>query len=263
MNATRIALAAAPVPLVGLLAAALVHTPETTESSCAIVLESDVCTWVTMQGTTPVEMGATVPLSLVEAVPGEAEMVWPPQELASVPMPAAARAALGVDHLGINWEANGHPPTTFLTQHFDFHFYSITEAEVRDIDCADPAKPTALPATYALPDLEIPGMGTLVGLCVPSMGMHAMPGHEVHDTEPFQASMLLGYYGGRAIFLEPMISRDLLLQRSDFTLDMPEAPAGTRDDRYPTRFRAEYDGAADAYRFVFSGFGNARQHAGR
>ena len=37
-------------------------------------------------------------------------MVWPPQELASVAFPVrGARPQLGIDHLGINWEAHGHP----------------------------------------------------------------------------------------------------------------------------------------------------------
>jgi hypothetical protein len=197
-------------------------------------------------------MGATIPLSLVDAVPADAEMVWPPQELASLPMPTAARAALGVDHLGVNWEAHGHPPATFMTQHFDFHFYTIDQSTVRAIDCADPAKPAGLPASYALPDIEVPGMGTLVGLCVPNMGMHAMHESELDDTGPFQASMLVGYYRGQPIFFEPMISRAQLLSREDFDLEMPAVPSAGA--RYPTRFHAEYVAGSDEYRLVFSGF---------
>jgi len=262
MNASRLAPVAAFVLTVGIFAAAVARNPRETASSCAPVLESEVCTWVVTEGPAPVEFGATIPLSLIEGVPADVEMVWPPQELASIPMPSVARSALGIDHLGINWEANGHPPTTFLTQHFDFHFYTISENDVRVIDCANEAKPAGLPATYALPDIDVPGLGTLVGLCVPSMGMHAMQGHDVHATDPFKASMILGYYGGRPIFIEPMISRAQLLQRADFTMDMPEAPGSAEGALYPTEFRAEYVADSDAYRLVFSGLGRGGAASG-
>jgi hypothetical protein len=255
MRPARMAIPAALILAVALLVAGWSPNARSTSSSCATVLDSEVCTWVVMEGSAPVEVGATVPLRLIEDVPTDVEMVWPPQELAAVTLPSEARGALGIDHLGINWEAHGHPPASFLTQHFDFHFYRITRAEVGGIDCVDETKPTELPAHYALPDIDVPGMGLFVGLCVPGMGMHAMPAHEVHETHPFQATMMLGYYGGRPIFFEPMVSRELLLSRADFALEMPnvrDLPAGVR---YPTTFRAEYDSGSDAYRLVFGGFG--------
>ena len=248
---SRIALSTALALTVGILLAAAARNDRSTSSSCAAVLDSEVCTWVISEGGAPVELGATIPLALIEGVPTDVEMVWPPQELASIPMPALAREALGIERLGINWEAHGHPPATFLTRHFDFHFYSIDEADVRTIDCSDSSKPSETPASYTLPDIDVPGMGTFVGLCVPHMGMHAMPASEVDDTEPFGASMLIGYYSGEPIFFEPMISRDMLLERQSFTLDMPpvhDLPAGVR---YPSGFRAEYVAGADEYRLVF------------
>ena len=253
MRVTRFAIPAALVLGAGALAAAVARDGRSTSSSCAPVLGSEVCTWVVMEGSTPVELGATIPLALVEAAPTDVDMIWPPRELASLPMPRAAREALGVDHLGINWEAHGHPPATFLTEHFDFHFYSITEAEVRAIDCVDESKPADIPAPYALPDVDVPGMGTFVGLCVPHMGMHAMPASEVDETEPFEASMLLGYYAGRPIFFEPMVSRRLLLARADFTLEMPPVRDLPRGVHYPSSFRAEYVESSDEYRLVFGG----------
>jgi hypothetical protein len=258
MRSFRFAIPVALVLTVGALAAAATGSARSTSSSCAPVLGAEVCTWVVMEGSTPIELGATIPLALIEAVPTDVEMVWPPQELAALPMPVEARTALGIDHLGINWEAHGHPPASFLTQHFDFHFYNIPESRVRQIDCADESKPEHLPAPYALPDIDIPGMGVLTGLCVPNMGMHAMPEDEVHETHPFEASMMLGYYAGHPIFFEPMVSRELLLSRSDFALEMPAVqnlPVGVR---YPTEFRAEYVADDDAYRLVFGGFDGAR-----
>ena len=254
MRTRYFAIPMALVLTVGALVAAVQRDASTTSTACSSMLGSEVCTWVVMEGGAATELGATIPLALIEAVPGEAEMVWPPQELGSVMLPAEARELLGIDHLGINWEANGHPPESFLTQHFDFHFYNITQAEVRAIDCANGVKPATAPTGYTLPDIDVPGMGTLVGLCVPLMGMHAMPAGEVHDTHAFEASMMVGYYGGEPIFFEPMVSRDLLLRRADFSLPMPSV-AGVPDGvRYPEAFRAEYDAGTEQYRLIFTGF---------
>ena len=243
------------IAVLGAAAAKRVHPPAEYRS-CSDVLSAQVCTWAVVQDGDVVELGATVPLSMVEAVTPPPQMVWPPQELATVPIPEEARQALGIDHLGINWEAFGHPPESFTTPHFDFHFYNITSRQVGAIDCTDTSKPARLPAQYTLPDVDVPGLGTLVGLCVPHMGMHAMLDKEVAETAPFEASMMVGYYAGRPIFIEPMISRDVLLSRKTFSIEVPTVRALPKGVRYPTRFRAEYDADRKAYRLIFSGFGS-------
>ena len=256
MSMKRMAMPAAVLLVAAASMAAIGADSRETTSTCATVIGSEVCTWVVMEGGDPVELGATVPMALVESVPLDAEMVWPPRELATIPLPEEARRTLGLDHLGINWEAHGHPPATFVTPHFDFHFYNVDAAAVAAIDCADASKPAALPDGYALPDIEVPEMGTFVGLCVPKMGMHAMPSDEVHQTNPFGASMMVGYYRAQPIFLEPMVSRDLLLARKDFSLAVPPVSGLPEGVRYPTGFRAEHDEGSDEYRLVFTGFGS-------
>ncbi len=232
----------------------LAQEAHSTPRSCSRVLASEVCTWVVMEGDAAVELGATIPIAIVEAVPSDAEMVWPPEELAAVTLPAEARAALGIDHLGINWEAHGHPPGPFLTPHFDFHFYSLSPSEVQAIDCSDDTKPSTLPAGHTLPDVDVPELGLLVGLCVPRMGMHAMAEEEMEATDPFQGTLVVGYYGGEVISFEPMISRELLLEKSDFALGVPAIENLPPGVRYPSEFRAEYDAAGKQYRMVFTGF---------
>lgn len=256
MNVKRLPL---PIGLVIALTAATATglRPRASGDTCTPVLGSEVCTWVVMDGERVVELGADIPMALIESVPTDVEMVWPPAALAVVALPEGARAALGLDHMAVNWEAHGHPPATFLTRHFDFHFYNITREEVEGIDCVDASKPSELPAGYALPDIEAPGLGMLVGLCVPHMGMHAMPEADVAATDVFEASMIVGYYGGRPVFFEPMVSRDVLLGRSDFTVPMPRVGGLPSGVRYPTRFRAEYDEDSDQYRLVFGGFPGA------
>lgn len=254
MNSRYVAATAALALSVGTVAALAPRDGRSTSRSCSTVLTTEVCTWVVTEGGEAVELGASIPMTLITSVPADAEMVWPPEELGAVELPPEARRLLGIDHLGINWEAHGHPPTTFLTPHFDFHLYNITRADVRAIDCTDETKPSRLPARYALPDVDVPGLGMLVGMCVPRMGMHAALEGEIDDTAPFEASLMLGYYGGVPIFYEPMVSRELLLRKADFTLPMPtveDLPPGVR---YPTRFRAEYDPAEQQYRLIFTGF---------
>ncbi len=225
----------------------------TIEGECGEVYGGQVCTWATLDSTDQVtEFGATVPLATIEGAPADMEMAWPPAAQASLALPEAARAATGVQHLAINWEAHGHPPGPYLTPHFDFHFYSIPVADRIAIDCTDVTKPTMIPAGYALEDMDIPGLGLLVGTCVPEMGMHSLPASELSSTEIFNGTMVVGYYRGEPIFVEPMVSRAKLLERASFELAVPAVeglPAGVR---YPGSFAATYDAESDAYRFTFS-----------
>ena len=219
---------------------------------CADVFGAQVCTWALLDGETVLEVGATVPLAAIENAPAEAEMTWPPRMEADIQLPQEA-APTGLRHLTIFWEPHGHPPGPYLHPHFDFHFYNLSSEETRAIDCADVTKPAVVPSGYVLPDVEVPDLGTLIGLCVPQMGMHGLSGAEIESEAAFTGTMVVGYYAGAPIFVEPMITREKLMRRESFTLEMPavEPPDGVR---YPTRVRVDYDAAEDAYRIVRAGF---------
>lgn len=220
---------------------------------CQPVFGAQVCTWSRTSGSKVVAFGATIPMAAIENSPVDAPMTWPPTMAAAVPMPADAKAAAGVNHMTIFWEAHGHPPAPFLTPHFDFHFYVIDSADRMAITCADSTKPATLPQGYTLPDMDLPEIGHLPGVCVPQMGMHALVTTALADTAIFSGTMVMGFYQGRPIFFEPMIARAKLLERRSFTLPMA-APAGLGAGvHYPTKFEAEYDPAMPGYRFVFSG----------
>jgi hypothetical protein len=242
-------------PVLVLLAACAGRAPEPrmVQGECADVYGAQVCTWATLDGTGAViEFGATVPLAMAERAPHDMEMAWPPLANAIVRMPAEVAATMGVDHLTVFWEPHGHPPGAYLTPHFDFHFYNISTATRTAIDCTDATKPAALPTGYGMVDVEVPELGMLFGLCVPEMGMHALLASELQSDQIFDGTMVIGFYQGSPIFFEPMLARDMLMRRQSFDLPMPVVsglPAGVR---YPKRFRAEYDAAADGYRFTFS-----------
>lgn len=252
---TRIvALATAGILTLGLVACT---KREIVQGECRPVNGADVCVWGETSGGTLTAFGVTIPVSAIEAAPAEAPMAWPPVAVATISLPEAVSSATGFKLFTTYWEAHGHPPGPYLVPHFDFHFYTISADELRAIDCADPTKPDRLPATYELPDVDIPQLGMLLGLCVPEMGMHSLPGPELQAAAPFQKTMIVGYYGGRPIFVEPMITRATLLERRSFRMDIPAVPDGTAGVRYPTTFRADYDSTAQAYRFVFSGLTTA------
>ncbi|GBD32012.1 MAG: hypothetical protein KatS3mg081_2271 [Gemmatimonadales bacterium] len=221
---------------------------------CADVFGGRVCTWGVTQGSEVTEFGVTVPMLSVEGAPAHGEIPWPPVEIASLRLPQSVTAQTGFDHLKLYWEHHGHPPGPYLYPHFDFHFYNMGPERVTAIDCEDTQKPHTPPVGYALPDVEIPAVGVLPGLCVPAMGMHALPRSELQSGRPFEATMVIGYYAGEPIFVEPMITREKLVERQSFPLAMPELAHGN-GVTYPTQFVAEYDAEGDAYRLRFHSIG--------
>ena len=214
-----------------------------------------------MKGTSVLEVGLTVPIASIENAPTPVTMDWPPKSDAVLDVPEAARKESGFNHFTMYWEAGGHPPGPYLTPHFDFHFYTITSAERMTIDCKDSSKPTALPTGYELPDVPLPpdmakmmGVPALIGLCVPTMGMHSMLGTELASTGTFRGGMVIGFIKGRPIFIEPMLSKGMLMEKKSFDLDIPTVPG---IGAHPTKFHAEWDAAKQSYRFAFSAFAAA------
>lgn len=227
------------------------------QGECTDVFGAQLCTWARMRGETVVEVGADVPVASIENAPKDAQMAWPPIPVAQLGLPAAVPAQAGLNHLTMYWEAMGHPPGAYLTPHFDFHFYTVPPEERSAIDCADVSKPSALPAAYSLPDVTLPsdfakmlGVSTLIGLCVPQMGMHSLLTTELESSTTFRGTMVIGYYQGQPIFIEPMLTRAMLLEKQAFTLSVPSIPGMT--GAYPRSFRADYDPQKQVYRFVFA-----------
>ncbi len=225
------------------------------QGECKVLNGAQVCTWGRLSGKTLVAFGVTVPVAAVEGAPADMPMAWPPKADAVLELPAEVKAAVGFENLTVFWEPHGHPPGPYLTPHFDFHFNAIPSAEVAAINCADSTKPAAAPAGYELPDATIPQLGTLVGICVPGMGMHALPSAELRSTALFEKTMIVGYYHQKPIFVEPMITRATLLARHTFQQAIPAVTGWPASVRQPTQFEAAYDSTAQAYQFRFTGMG--------
>lgn len=225
---------------------------------CATVNKAQVCTFASMKGATVLEVGATVSIASIENAPAVDAMVWPPAASAVLDVPEAARKETGLNHFTMYWEAGGHPPGPYLQPHFDFHFYTVPNASRMAIDCKDLTKPAAMPAGYALPDIPLPpdmakmmGVSTLVGLCVPQMGMHSLPAAEMESKDPFRGDIVVGSYAGKTVFLEPMVTKAMLMEKKSFDFPIPAIPG---IGAHPTKFHAEFDAAKQSYRMAFSGF---------
>ena len=135
----------------------------------------------------------------------------------SVPLPNAALSS-GYDHVSLDWMPHGHPPDDlFGVPHFDVHFYMMTEAEQQAIQPTDPHfmdkaanRPSVelMPANFMPPPTLEP---------VPAMGEHWVDSTDpVFAGKAFEAVLIYGGWDGEVIFVEPMVTRDLLIEKRDF-----------------------------------------------
>ncbi len=161
-------------------------------------------------------------------------------------MPAIAKQQTILNHLRANWLERGHGPSPYGAPHFDFHFLRGTIAEVDAIVCrADMQMPTAdkLPAGYGAPEL-----------CVDAMGYHSWPKVDVAGGK-FSGSLIMGYWKGSVIFLEPMIPVSTFTKKATFEIAIAKpASAGGKTTLYPTRMVASWDAATSQYTFEFNAF---------
>jgi len=161
-------------------------------------------------------------------------------------MPAVAKEQTILNHLRANWLVQGHGPAPYAEPHFDFHFLRGTIAEVDDIVCrADMRMPTAdkLPAGYGTPEV-----------CVDAMGYHSWPKADVAGGT-FTGSLIMGYWKGNVIFLEPMIPVSTFTKKATFEIPIGKpASAGGKTTLYPTRMVASWDAKTSQYTFELNAF---------
>jgi hypothetical protein len=222
----------------------------------AIVDGSRIATWalVDPHDGTILAAGATFSLDLADEMPAPGD--GPDGAIASLEFPAVVQEATFLYHLEIQSNPHGHAtppgnvnPNRNAVPHFDFHFYSIPEEMVWLI----PGQ-TAPPAPPAVPADLLPAGYRQPGPSIAEMGRHSAPNWSFTDPNPLSTIMLAGFLpdGSRMHFLEPMISRDVLLGAENFTLDMPMPKSFGSEMLYPTKFQAVFHG--NACSLVFSDF---------
>jgi hypothetical protein len=214
-------------------------------------------TWARVNGAGKVIwVGLTIPLSMVENQPPTGS--GPAGAVVVLEFPLLVRQATYFDHVQIHSNRMGHPTNPgfadthrYAAPHFDFHFYGIPEEEVEAIPFLPPFPPlpvvTAdrLPAGYAQPEFS-----------VPQMGRHSAPLSEFTATDTWQATILAGFLPDASYmhFIEPMITRDFLLSRKNFALQIPTPAILGRDTQFPTECVVQYDRNEDVCYIIYKGF---------
>ena len=177
----------------------------------------------------------------------------------------------------LNWNPAGHEPTGVYegVPHFDFHFYTITQAEREAIVPTDPqfaAKANNIPATEYVPPfnaaLAPPGLKP-ADVAVPKMGLHWV---DVRSPElqrllnkpeaykPFTATFIHGSWDGRVTFWEPMITRAHILAKKTATdpsvrdeiIPIPTPARYQVPGYYPSAYRITWDAKTREYRIALT-----------
>lgn len=155
-----------------------------------------------------------------------------------LPLPQGTGFSL-FENVVINWNAHGHDPKEIYgVPHFDFHFYLIPESVRMSIKCdAGDKACKAQPAPQYLPPQYGP---TPDG--VPMMGWHwvDLTSPEFHG-KPFTSTFIYGYYDAKLAFLEPMITREFLAQKTRFSAPIRQPQAFQREGSYPRSYATDYD----------------------
>ncbi|MCS4505611.1 DUF5602 domain-containing protein [Arhodomonas aquaeolei] len=163
-----------------------------------------------------------------------------------LPMPAGAPPT-GYDHVGLDWNPAGHAPQGVYTHpHFDVHFYMINRAQQEAVTFIGEAAARGLappdartvPADYVVPP----------DTAVERMGLHGVDtqSHEFRG-KPFTSTFLYGYYEGRMVFLEPMVTLAFLQSRPDVTMPVKRPLAYSLPGYYPAKYRIGYDPELNQY----------------
>ncbi len=95
------------------------------------------------------------------------------------------------------------------------------------------------------------------GSCVPQMGVHALDVRSPElqeDPEVFTTTLILGYHNGELTFIEPMVTQEYLINRLEWSWDVPRPNILGRSVLWPGLFEASYDSNLDKYNLEFSNF---------
>ena len=156
-------------------------------------------TWVEVVNGKPAAIGVEMSEEVLQDLPDEMGMFF-------LQLPGQAHAT-GIKTVMVDWNPMGHEPEgVYNVPHFDFHFFKITEAQVKQIG------PGIDEGAYKLVERGVfPSIYTFgpEPFAVPNMGVHW-----VDVTSPefspagFSKTFIYGSLGDRVHFFEPMITVD-------------------------------------------------------
>jgi hypothetical protein len=201
----------------------------------------------TLFGSTVTSFAMTTTAGVVSSV----DVVVPYASLAAAPpdhpfaddlillMPDVVIQQTILEHLRVNWFFEGHGPVPYVQAHFDFHFF---RGAVDTIDAILCRANTTLPTADKIP----PGYGT-PDVCADSQGYHAWPTKDLSGGT-FTGSLVVGYWAGNIVFLEPMIPMATFAKKQSFELPIARPlSAGGKHTLYPGRANVKWDADASTY----------------
>lgn len=151
--------------------------------------------------------------------------------------------------ISIDWNPEGHePPEIYGLPHFDFHFYFISHEERQAITCMD--EDAAVCTLPPAPDLVAPYyIPTPAG--VPMMGWHWLDSRSPElNGKKFTSTFIEGYYNGKMIFLEPMITREFLMNKGEVNQKLSLPPKFSAKGYYPKKYELVQEKKAKKFRVV-------------
>jgi hypothetical protein len=162
-------------------------------------------------------------------------------------------AISGYDHVVIDWNPKGHiPPGVYDKPHFDFHFYLISPEQREKITAKgeDLARAHMAPAPEFIPEGYILPEGTEV----PRMGAHAIDSTAPEFNKlPFAKTFVYGFYDGRMIFLEPMMTKAFLETKPNAMTRIKVPKAYSKHAYYPTIYIIKHNETQREYEISLEG----------
>jgi hypothetical protein len=161
----------------------------------------------------------------------------------SFDMPSDIKKSTFIDHVDVQYERKGLA-SNFTKPVFVFRIYGISKSEQSSIDCTDNAKinPDLVPDGYTDPSDSN-------GVCEKEIGRRSVAKSETENPDhptPF-ARVNYGYYKGKIIFIEVVITVEELLQRNNFTINIPSPKIIGSDAQIPSTFTGIYQSESDSY----------------
>lgn len=148
------------------------------------------------------------------------------------------------DHISLDWQFHGHGPQhIYDVPHFDMHFYTVSKTERQAVIPGDDTTPVE--AQYIPKDYTVPGPPE----AVPMMGVHWLDSlsSEFHG-HAFNHTYIWGFYKGKMMFHEPMITRAFLESKTNVTVDLKQPQAYQRTGLYyPTKYSIKYNATTKEY----------------
>jgi hypothetical protein len=188
----------------------------------------------------PTDLGLAVSETALTGLPAAAaEFVF------TLPSQASTTA---FKHAVINWLPVGHPPLVYTVPHFDFHFYTIQNAERAAIVSVTDAKMVLLPTAEFIPAGYVTGMASV------GMGLHwGDPASPERNGQPFTKTFIYGSYDGAFIFEEPMIAKSYLETKPAKVVTPVKLPVQYAARGYhATSYTVEYDAGTKEYKIALA-----------